>query len=203
MEDVKVGRRFFLKSGGAAAAVASSVVIPIHNANAATPANPALGSTTALAYPAVAVGKVKGMPVNEAVSFNYPDDSSMCYAIKMGVPVAGGVGPDSDIVAYSSMCYAIKMGVPVAGGVGPDSDIVAYSAMCTHMGCPIQYDGGSRTFKCGCHFSIFDPEQHGQMVCGQATENLPVIKLSYDAKTDTVHAVGVDGLIYGRQSNIL
>jgi len=177
MEDVKVGRRFFLKSGGAAAAVASSVVIPIHNANAATPANPALGSTTALAYPAVAVGKVKGMPVNEAVSFNYPDDSSMCYAIKMGAPFAGGVGPDSDIVAYS--------------------------AMCTHMGCPIQYDGGSRTFKCGCHFSIFDPEQHGQMVCGQATENLPVIKLSYDAKTDTVHAVGVDGLIYGRQSNIL
>lgn len=177
MEDVKIGRRFFLKSGGAAAAVAGSVVIPIQNANAAAPIDSATGSTTALHYPAKSVGKVAAMPVNEAVAFNYPDDQSLCYAIKMGVPVPGGVGPQGDVVAYSGMC--------------------------THMGCPIQYDNGSRTFKCGCHFSIFDPEQHGQMVCGQATENLPAIKLSYDAKTDTVQAVGVDGLIYGRQSNLL
>jgi arsenite oxidase small subunit len=40
-------------------------------------------------------------------------------------------------------------------------------------------------------------------VCGQATEDLPRIKLEYDTQTDLVHAVGVDGLIYGRQSNIL
>jgi arsenite oxidase small subunit len=43
----------------------------------------------------------------------------------------------------------------------------------------------------------------GQMVCGQATEDLPKIRLQYDAKTDSVTAVGVDGLIYGRQANIL
>jgi arsenite oxidase small subunit len=41
------------------------------------------------------------------------------------------------------------------------------------------------------------------MVCGQATENLPQIQLTYDAKTDTVTAVGVTGLIYGRKSNII
>ncbi|MDR3368919.1 arsenate reductase (azurin) small subunit [Rhodoferax sp.] len=177
MEDMKVGRRFFLKSGGAAAAVAGSVVIPIQSANAATPANAAAAGSTALDYPSKAVGRVTGMPLNEAVSFNYPDDRSLCYAIRMGSSVPGGVGPNGDIVAYS--------------------------AMCTHMGCPLVYDAASRTFKCGCHFSMFDPEQHGQMVCGQATENLPSIKLSYDSKTDTVHAVGVDGLLFGRQSNIL
>ncbi len=174
MEDVKFGRRFFLKSGGAAAAIAGAVVIPIHNANAATPATS--GNTT-LPYPKRAVGKASGMPVNQATSFSYPDASSPCYAIRMGNPVLGGVGPNSDIVAFS--------------------------AMCTHMGCPVAYDGGSRTFKCGCHFSIFDPENGGQMVCGQATEDLPKIKLEYDARTDSVQAVGVDGLIYGRQSNIL
>lgn len=176
MEDVKLSRRFFLKSTGSAAAVAGSVVIPINNANAATPSAAAM-SSTALPYPKKAAGKASAMPVNQAVNFNYPDDSSPCYAIRMGNPVPGGVGPNRDIVAYS--------------------------AMCTHMGCPVTYDGGSRTFKCGCHFSIFDPENHGQMVCGQATEDLPRIKLEYDAATDTVHAVGVDGLIYGRQSNIL
>ena len=40
------------------------------------------------------------------------------------------------------------------------------------------------------------------MVCGQATEDLPRIALEYDAKSDSVTAVGVDGLIYGRQANI-
>lgn len=175
MEDMKVGRRFFLKSGGTAAAAVGAVVIPIHNADAATPTAP-LGGTV-LPYSKKAVGKAAAMPVNQVVNFSYPDASSPCYAIRMGIAVPGGVGPNGDIVAYSSLC--------------------------THMGCPLAYDGGSRTFKCGCHFSIFDPESNGQMVCGQATENLPQIKLEYDAKTDSVHAVGVDGLIYGRQSNIL
>ena len=174
MEDLKIGRRFFLKSGGAAAAVAGGTVLPIHNANAAAPAAQA---TTALPYPKKAVGKAGGMPINQVVNFTYPDASSPCYAIRLGSSVPGGIGPNGDIVAYS--------------------------AYCTHMGCPVAYDGSTRTFKCGCHFSIFDPENLGQMVTGQATEDLPRIKLEYDAKTDSVHAVGVDGLIYGRQSNIL
>lgn len=174
MEDLKIGRRFFLKSGGAAAAVAGGTVIPIHNANAAAPAAQA---TTALPYPKKAVGKAGGMPINQVVNFTYPDASSPCYAIRLGSSVPGGIGPNGDIVAYS--------------------------AYCTHMGCPVAYDGSTRTFKCGCHFSIFDPENLGQMVTGQSTEDLPRIKLEYDAKTDSVHAVGVDGLIYGRQSNIL
>jgi len=79
----------------------------------------------------------------------------------------------------------------------------AFDARCTHMGCPVQYEGGTKVFKCGCHFSMFDAENSGQMVCGQATEDLPRVLLDYDAKTDTVSAVGVDGLIYGRQANIL
>jgi arsenite oxidase small subunit len=174
MKALKLNRRFFLKSGGTAAAVAGSVVIPIASAQAATPG--ATGST-ALNYPSKAVAKAKGMPVNDAVAFTYPDENSPCVVLRMGHPVPGGVGPNQDIVAYS--------------------------ALCTHMGCPVAYDGGTRTFKCGCHFSVFDPEMGGQMVCGQATEDLPRVKLHYDAKTDTVTATGIDGLIYGRQANVL
>jgi arsenite oxidase small subunit len=174
-DEVKVGRRFFLKSGGTAAAAVGAVVIPIRNAEAATPAVSA--SVTTLPYPKKAIGIASKMPVNQAVAFSYPDASSPCYAIRIGSTVPGGVGPNGDVVAYSSLC--------------------------THMGCPVVYDGGTKTMKCGCHFSMFDVETNGQMVCGQATENLPQIKLEYDAKTDSVHATGVDGLIYGRQSNIL
>jgi arsenite oxidase small subunit len=175
MDELKLSRRIFLKSSsGAAAAVGAAGAALMPGAAQAAPAAPA---TTALNYPRRPVGKAAAMPVNQAVSFTYPDASSPCVAVRMGAPVLGGVGPNKDIVAFSSMC--------------------------THMGCPVQYDGGTKTFKCGCHFSIFDPENGGQMVCGQATEDLPRVMLDYDAKTDSVSAVGIDGLIYGRQANVL
>lgn len=174
MQNTKISRRGFLKSsGGIAASVgANALYAPIAEAASASP----LGATT-LPYPKRAVGKAGALPVNQAVSFTYPDASSPCYLIRMGSPVPGGVGPNRDIVAFS--------------------------AMCTHMGCPVAYEAGTKVFKCGCHFSIFDPENGGQMVCGQATEDLPKVLLEYDARNDAVTALGIDGLIYGRQANVL
>ena len=174
MENAKVSRRIFMKTSGGAAAVAGAALLPAGNARAAN-ASSASGMT--LSYPVRAVGKAGAMPVNQAVNFAYPDASSPCVALRMGSPVPGGVGPNNDIVAFSSLC--------------------------THMGCPVAYEAGTKTFKCGCHFSIFDPENGGQMVCGQATEDLPKVLLNYDAKNDTVTATGIDGLIYGRQANVL
>ncbi len=176
MEEFKLGRRIFLKSTGSAAAIVGTAGAALAPGEAQ--AAGAAGNTgTNLNYPKRSVGKAGGMPVNQAVNFSYPDPSSPCVAIRMGSAVPGGVGPNKDIVAYSILC--------------------------THMGCPVQYDGGTKVFKCGCHFSMFDAENGGQMVCGQATEDLPRVLLEYDAKTDAVSAVGVDGLIYGRQANVL
>ncbi|MFN3612495.1 arsenate reductase (azurin) small subunit [Tepidimonas sp.] len=174
MEELKLSRRIFLKASGGSAAAAAGTLLAAGTAQAQT-AGATTGTT--LNYPKAAVGKAGSMPVNQVVNFSYPDSSSPCVALRMGSPVPGGVGPNKDIVAYSSLC--------------------------THMGCPVTYDGGTKTFKCGCHFSIFDPENGGQMVCGQATEDLPRVLLEYDAATDTVTAVGIDGLIYGRQANVL
>ena len=173
MEEMKLSRRIFLKSSGGAAAAVGSAAAVL----APSSAQAAEASGTTLRYPKRSVGKGTGMPVNQVVNFFYPDASSPCVAIRMGSKVPGGVGPNGDIVAYSTLC--------------------------THMGCPVQYDGGTKTFKCNCHFSIFDPENGGQMVCGQATEDLPRVLLDYDSKSDTVTAVGIDGLIYGRQANVL
>ena len=133
--------------------------------------------STVLPYKAKPVGKAGGLAVNQAVSFTFPDASSPCALVKMGSPLPGGVGPNQDIVAYSTLC--------------------------THMGCPVAYDPAHKVFKCPCHYSTFDAEKGGQMICGQATENLPRVVLNYNAKDDTVTAVAIDGLLYGRQSNIL
>lgn len=171
-----ISRRVFLKVGGG---IAAGVVIGVpHLTQAATTTpEPQVVGRVNLPYKMKAITNVQKLQVNTPVSFFYPDASSPCALIKMGSPVPGGVGPERDIVAYSTLC--------------------------THMGCPVTYDTGQRVFKCPCHFSIFDPENTGQMVSGQATENLPSIVLEYNSNDDSVRAVAVEGLIYGRQSNLL
>ena len=176
----KVSRRIFLKVAGTSVAGVGAAVSPVGSAVAAGNNQAAIQAAAGMAvlpYPKTAVGKAKAMQPNTPVSFSYPDGDSPCVAIKMGQRVAGGVGPDGDIVAYSSLC--------------------------THMGCPLMYDPATQRFKCPCHYSMFDPEKSGQMICGQATEDLPQIQLEYDPASDSVRAVAVTGLIYGRQANVL
>ena len=130
-----------------------------------------------LDYPKLDLSKASNLSVGQPVRFQYPDSSSPCVLVKTGRKTPGGVGPEKDIVAYSTLC--------------------------THMGCPVMYSAEERTFKCPCHFSVFDAELNGQMVSGQATVNLPRILLSYNESDGAITATGVEGLIYGRQSNLL
>ena len=174
MSELKIGRRTFLKLGGTSVAASAACALVPTAAEAATPVDT---SKTKLPYPRKSLAQLGRMALNTPVAFTYPDAASPCAAVKLGSRVPGGVGPEGDIVAYSTMC--------------------------THMGCPVTYEPATKTFKCPCHFSIFDAEKAGQMVVGQATENLPRVRLLYDDKTGTVSAVGVEGLIYGRQANIL
>lgn len=168
-----MNRRSFLKGSGIA------VAIPLVGTTVALAKDNGTSSNTrtTLDYPEVAIGNSSKLAVNEAVIFNYPDENSPCAMIRLGKAVSGGVGPEKDIVAYSILC--------------------------NHMGCPLVYEPESRTFKCPCHFSIFDSEKAGQMVTGQATEDLPRIVLSYSKDSGDVKAVGVDGLIFGRQANVV
>lgn len=169
-----VSRREFLRVSAAGAATGATL-----GGGSILGAGEAQAATgrASLEYPTMDVTKAGALQIGTPVAFNYPDESSPCTLLKTGTRVPGGVGPDGDIVAYS--------------------------ALCTHMGCQVFYDPEASTFKCPCHFSTFDPENAGQMICGQATENLPVIVLEHNAGDDSVRAVAIEGLIYGRQSNVL
>ncbi len=169
----KLSRRGFLKAGGGG--VAAGAAVSVGAVVASPEARAAAGAI--LPYEEKVIGQAGKLTVGRPVTFAYPDDASPCTLVKIGRAVPGGVGPEGDIVAYSSLC--------------------------THMGCPVVYDSASSTFRCPCHYSTFDAELSGQMVCGQATENLPQIVLRHDEADDSVSAVAVDGLIYGRVSNIL
>jgi arsenite oxidase small subunit len=118
-------------------------------------------------------------------------------ALKVGTPVTVSY-PDA-----AAPSVLLKLGVESVGGIGPDHDVVAYSLMCTHKGCPVTFNAAEKALVCPCHYSVFDPARDGQMVIGQATENLPRIELALDDKTGDIYATGVRGLLYGRAANVI
>jgi len=126
-------------------------------------------------YPSVRIADLAAIKVDVPVAFTYPDANSPALLVRM------------------------KQSVP--GGVGPESSLVAYSQLCTHKGCPVSYRPERKLLICPCHWSSFDPAKAGQMVIGQGSHALPRIVLRVEGSA--VHAVGVDGLIYGRQTNVL
>lgn len=169
-----VSRRVFLQRGTALGAVAAASVGCSTKEREQAP--PRAYNMT-LPYPESPGIKAASLVVGKPYFFQYPDPASPCILLKMGRRCTGGVGPDGDIVAYSMLC--------------------------AHQGCPLAYDEERSVLKCHCHFSTFDPERGGQMLSGQATVNLPQVLLSYRERDDSVVAVGLTGLLYGRASNIL
>ncbi len=123
----------------------------------------------------VDVAKLADIRPGAALSFTYPDPESPALLVALGGPAQGGVGPSESVVAFSQLC--------------------------THKGCPVDFLPDRKMFVCPCHWSSFDPAKRGQMIIGQASAPLPQIRLR--VQEGIVQAVGVDGLIYGRHTNIL
>ena len=137
---------------------------------------PAMAAAPAkAAYPVVNVAELSAIKTDTPIAFTYPDENSPAVLLRM------------------------KQGA--TGGVGPGNSIVAFSTLCTHKGCPVSYRAERKLFICPCHWSSFDPAKAGQMVIGQGSQALPQIALRVQG--GTVQAVGIDGLIYGRHTNIL
>lgn len=128
----------------------------------------------ARAYPRLRIVSLDKLKVNRAHSFDYP------------------------LKGQSSVL--IDLGHRVPGGAGPRRSIVAYSALCQHMGCPVAYRRKQRELFCPCHQTRYDPERLGSIIQGLAMRPLPKVRLQ--VRNGAVFAVGVNGLIYGRRSNL-
>jgi arsenite oxidase small subunit len=126
-------------------------------------------------FPEVKITPKQPLKVGETLAFTYPDAASPCLLIRT------------------------KAQIP--HGVGPGRDLIAFSLLCPHQGFPLAYDAKEGVLKCRAHFSKFDAELGGRMICGQATSHLARIELETDAAGQQVKAVGVVGLIQGRVTN--
>ena len=130
-------------------------------------------------YPRKLIGKLSKLKENEPLAFNYPDDST------------------------NSAAMVVKLGEAAGGGIGGDSDVVAFNTLCTHMGGPMGtiYKPADKALgPCPFHQTTFDLTRHGMVISGHATESLPQVLLELDG--DDIYAVGLIGLIYGRYDNL-
>lgn len=166
---LNIGRRQFLKGGATAAAGVAMATVSAGSAEAAP-------APARVSYPGKRLANVKDLKVDEPFQVAYPDND------------APGV--------------LIKLGTRVAGGVGPDGDIVGFSTVCPHKGFPLKYSAKDKTLSCPGHYGRYDCEKGGQQIWGHATQNLAQYELRVDAKGD-IYAEGVDELLYGRLSNVL
>jgi arsenite oxidase small subunit len=123
--------------------------------------------------------------------------------LKVDTPVA--MFYPFDASDLNSLSLIVKLGVPASGGVGPNSDIVAFSTLCTHVGGDLS--GTDRTYlkdhkilgPCPLHLTTFDLRRHGMVVAGHATQSLPQVVLEADG--NDIYATGVLGLIYGKRDS--
>lgn len=129
------------------------------------------------AHPRLKVGSLSSIAVGDVVDFEYPTEQSPASLFRIGRAVSGGIGPDSDIVAFGTDCT--HMGCPLRGLYRPEHQILG---------------------PCGCHYTTFDLTLRGMVVLGQATENLPQILLDLDG--DDIVAVGTIGILYGFRNNL-
>lgn len=170
-------RRFMLYSSTAAVAASTiSLSLLPGSAHAATQKARVVG------YPRKLIAKMSELKDNKPVTFNYPDEH------------------------FSATCMLAKMGVRSGGGIGKKEDVVAYSLLCTHQGGPMhdtyKVTDEHRTLgPCPLHLSLYDLRRHGIIVSGQAYESLPQVLLELDG--DEIYAVGMLGLIFGRNKNLM
>lgn len=131
-------------------------------------------------YPKKWIGKMSELTTDQPVYFNYPDDGA------------------------NSSASLVKLGTKAGGGVGKGQDVVAFSVICTHQGGPLigSYNKKFKTLgQCPFHLTTYDLTRYGIVVSGQAYQNLPQVLL--DVEGDDIYAVGVLGLIYGRNDNLV
>jgi arsenite oxidase small subunit len=96
------------------------------------------------------------------------------------------------------------MGQKAGGGVGKQRDVVAFNTICTHQGGPLMgtYNAEHKTLgQCPFHLTTYDLTRYGIIVSGQAYQSLPQVLL--EVKGDSIYAVGVMGLIFGRNNNLI
>lgn len=174
-ETLQEGRRSFLKlvlTLGAGATAASFISM----FRLLTYIPPPQGGT--LAWPVVKVANASTLDPSAPLRFNYPLVDTPSILIKVGYPAENGVGPDSDIVAFSGICQHLGCFYsPLLAGGSPK--------------CNSNFRAAAPQGYCCCHGGQYDFVHGGAVISGPPPRPVPRVILSYDDSTGDIYATGM------------
>jgi len=141
---------------------------------------PGLGATTtvALAWPEIKVANLSTLDPSKPLRFNYPLVDTPCVLVKCGQKAENGVGPGSDVVAFSDICQHLGCFYAVlTPGTSPP--------------CNTGYQATAHQGYCCCHGGEYDFVNGGKVIGGPPPRPVPQVTLRFDASTGDIYAVGM------------
>jgi len=140
------------------------------------PAN--AGSNVPLSWPVIKITNVSKLDPSTPLRFNYPLVETPSVMLKLGQKAENGVGPDSDIVAFSNICQHLGCFYSVLPtGTSPP--------------CNSSFKSSAPQGYCCCHGGQYDFVNGAKVIGGPPPRPVPQVTLKYDASTGDVYAVGM------------
>ena len=190
--DIDAARRGLMREAACVAAtLASSAALPLLAAQAVDVRRYA---RTLLVDKLGDALRASNLVAGEPQLFTYPFVASPVFLLRLDRAIAA-----TELQTEAKQAYAAP------AGVGPQHSIVAFSAICAHkLMYPtpqISFIGVRKGFEsepahvihcCGDN-SRYDPAQGARVIAGPAPQPLAAVLLEWEARTDRLYAVGVQG----------
>jgi arsenite oxidase small subunit len=174
------GRRKFLKITVAAACVATVAAVGsfLRFLMFIPPATVGGKTVQELSWPRVKLINARSLEPLKPVTFNYPLVNTPNILTKLGLKAENGVGPDSDIVAFSTVCQHLGcyFGFQATGSSPP---------------CDSGYKAPVSEGYCCCHGGEYDLVHDGKVIGGPPPRPVPRVLLEYDESSGDIYAVGM------------
>ncbi|MDV3278350.1 MAG: Rieske 2Fe-2S domain-containing protein [Nitrososphaerales archaeon] len=136
------------------------------------------GTTIALAWPEIKLANISALDPSKPLRFNYPLVDTPSVLVKCGQKADNGVGPDSDIVAFSDICQHLGCFYSVlTPGSSPP--------------CDSSFSAAAPQGYCCCHGGQYDFVHGAKVIGGPPPRPVPQVTLRYDAGTGDVYAIGM------------
>jgi arsenite oxidase small subunit len=145
-------------------------------------------TTSGPAFPRIKAANLTDLSGGKPLSFNYPLQETPNLLVKLGVKSQGGVGPDSDIVAFSQLCQHLGC-------------VYGFVPAGTYPDCDNTYKAPKPVGYCCCHGSVFDLANKGVVIDGPSPRPVPQVTLEFDSSTGDIYAIGMSSpAIFGHDT---
>ncbi len=136
------------------------------------------GSAINLSWPVIKIANISSLDPAKPLLFNYPLVDTPSVLVKCGRTAENGVGPDSDIVAFSNICQHLGC---------------IYSTLTSNSSppCNSAFVASAPEGYCCCHGGQYDFLNDAAVLSGPPPRPVPRVILKYDNSTGDIYAIGM------------